>query len=130
MKKIILVFVTIVITAGAYAQTDSTKMQMSTRDKNIMQHQTMQNDTIDKSNTDGVVMLNGKLMRMKDGQTSILDQDMTMGNGTKITSDGTCIDKDGTKITLKEGQRIDMEGNIIPRNKDKNMYLVPDSIRN
>lgn len=129
MKKLIVVFVTIAITAGAYAQTDTTNKKVSPRDNNINQKQTMQNNTIEKSNTDGVVMLNGKMMKMKNGQSTILDQEMTMSNGTKIASDGTYITKDGTKMTLKEGQRMDMAGNMIPKDKDKNMYLVPDSIK-
>jgi hypothetical protein len=57
---------------------------------------------------------------------------MTMNNGTKVMSDGTCITKDGTKTKMKDGQHMDMEGNLVPvnTNKDKNMYLVPDTTRN
>jgi hypothetical protein len=45
-------------------------------------------------------------------------------------SDGTCIKKDGTKITMKNGQHMDMSGNLIPMqiDRDRNMYLVPGSI--
>ena len=70
-------------------------------------------------------------MMVKNGQMTSLDHDMTMSNGTKIKSDGTCIKKDGTKKMMKEGQHMDMSGNMIPMktNKDKNMYLVPDSTK-
>lgn len=91
----------------------------------------MQNHPVDKSSPDGVMMQNGKMMKVKNGQSSSLDNDFTMSNGTKIMSDGTCIKKDGTKITMKEGQHMDMSGNVLPAkmDKDKNMYLVPDSTK-
>jgi len=131
MKKLILVFVAIAITAGAYAQDGSTNRKMSPQDLNNTQKQNLQNNPVDKSHPDGVMMQNGKMMMVKNGQMTSLDHDMTMSNGTKIKSDGTCIKKDGTKKMMKEGQHMDMSGNMIPMktNKDKNMYLVPDSTK-
>jgi len=131
MKKIILVFVAIAITAGAYAQNDSTNKKMNMHDRNNRQNQDIQNSSFDKSHTDGVMMQNGKVMQMKNGQTTTLSKEVTLSNGTKITTDGTCIKKDGSKMMLKEGQHMDMSGNMIPMktNKDKNMYVVPDSIK-
>ena len=131
MKKLILVFVAIAITAGAYAQDGSTNRKMSPQDLNNTQKQNLQNNPVDKPNPDGVMMQNGKMMMVKNGQMTSLDHDMTMSNGTKIKSDGTCIKKDGTKKMMKEGQHMDMSGNMIPMktNKDKNMYLVPDSTK-
>jgi len=77
------------------------------------------------------MMQNGKMMQVKNGQMTSLDNDMTMSNGTKIMRDGTCIKKDGTKKKMKEGQHMDMSGNMISMKtiKDKNMYLVPDSTK-
>ena len=130
MKKLFLIFVAIAVTAGAYAQIDST-YKMSPQDINNKQNQNTQNNPVDKLQTDGVVMQNGKMMQVKNGQTTVLDQDVTMSNGTKIMTDGTCIKKDGSKMMLKEGQHVDLAGNMIPMktNKDKNMYIAPDSIR-
>ena len=56
---------------------------------------------------------------------------MTLSNGTKIRNDGTCTKKDGTTVMMKEGQHMDMSGNMNPMktNKDKNMYLVPETTR-
>jgi len=56
MKKIILVFVAIAITAGAYAQNDSINRKMSPRNMNNSQNQNVQNNPIDKSHPDGVMM--------------------------------------------------------------------------
>jgi hypothetical protein len=132
MKKLILVFVAIAITAGVYAQADSTNRKMSPRDMNSTKNQNMQHNSMDKSHADGVMMKDGKLMKVKDGKTSMFEEnEMTLSNGTRIMKDGTCIKKDGTKITLKDGQHMDMSGNLISNkpDKDNNMYLVPDSTR-
>jgi hypothetical protein len=134
MKKLILVFAAIAITGSAYAQTDSTKVRMGQKDmsENQNQNQNVQNKTVDKSHADGVMMQNGKLIQVKDGQVTTVEEDLTLKNGTKIKSDGTYIKKDGSKMTLKEGERFDMAGNVIPMKDrtDKNMYLVPDSTTN
>jgi len=129
MKKLILVFVAVAITAGAYAQPDSLNRKMNLQDNR--QYQNVQNNPVDKSLADGYVMQNGKIMQVKNGQTTLLERDITMSNGTKITGDGTCIKKDGSKMKFKEGQHMDMSGNMGPlkTNKDKNMYLVPDTTR-
>ena len=161
MNKLILVFVAIAFTIGAHAQSGSTNGKTSPQGMNNTQNQNLQNNPQDLNNKqkqnlqtnpqdmnnthkqnmqnnpganshpDGVIMQNGKMMKVKNGQMTSIDQDMTMSNGTKIMSDGTCIKKDGTKINMKEGQHMDMSGNMISKknNKENNMYLVPDSTR-
>lgn len=145
MKKLILVLAAITITAGAYAQNDSisTNRKMNSPDinnandamnhnggMNNNQYQNAHNNP-GESHPDGVMMQNGKIMQVKNGQMSVSEHDMTMSNGTKIMSDGTLFNKDGTKTMLEEGQHIDMSGNMTPirTNEDRNMYLVPDSTR-
>lgn len=132
MKKLILIFAAIAITAGAYAQAGSAIRIMSPRDRYNSQKEDLQNKPIEKSHPDGVIMQNGKMMKVQNGKMTNLDNDITMSNGTKVMSDGTYIKKDGTKMTLKEGQHIDMQGKIIfiKTDKDKNMHHVPDSTRN
>lgn len=126
MKNLILVFAAIAISAGAYAQTDSINTKTNQGDMNNKQKQNVQNNPVDKLYSDGVIMQNGKIMKVKNGQMTLLqEKSITMGNGTKIMSDGTCIKKDGTKMTMKEGQHMDLSGNLTDKNK--NMYLVPDS---
>jgi hypothetical protein len=129
MKKLIVAFAAIAITAGAYAQADSTNRKTSPRNLDNKQNQSLQQKPSDQSKVDGVMMQNGKMMKVKNGQATVLDQDMTLSNGTTIKSNGTCKKKDGSKVMLKEGQHIDMSGNLTSTkpNKDKNIYLVPDS---
>jgi hypothetical protein len=131
MKKLIGVFVAIAITTGAYAQAGSTNGSTTPQELKTNQNQNMQNNPVGKSHADGVMMQNGKMMQVKNGQLTSLDQDLTLTNGTKVKSDGTCVKKDGTKMTLKEGQHLDMSGKVtnMSTNKDDNMYLVPDSTK-
>ena len=131
MKKLILVFAAIVIAAGVFAQADSTKRKMSPPDMNNTQNKILQNNPVDKSHADGVMMQNGKMKMVKNGQTTSIDQDLILSNGTKIMSDGTCVTKEGTKMTMKEGQHMDMSGNLTSMkiHKENNMYLVPDSTK-
>lgn len=144
MKKLILVLAAITITTGAYTQNDSTNLKMNSPygdntndamnqngDMNNNQFHNAQSNP-GESHPDGVMMQNGKIMQVKNGQMSISENDMTMSNGTKIMSDGTLFNNDGTKTMLEEGQHIDMSGNMTPmktNNEDRNMYLVPDSTR-
>lgn len=139
MKKLILVLATISISYGAYAQTDSTNRKMSPPDINNTDDGINKNRDMNKSNSqdlqnthpDGVMMQNGKMVIVKGGRTTVLDQELTMSNGTRIMKDGTSIKKDGTKVMMTEGQHMDFAGNMVPMktNKDKNMYLVPDSTK-
>jgi len=130
MKKLILVFAAFAITVGAYAQIDSTYRRMNPQDMN-KQNQRLQSNPIDKSHPDGVMMQNGKMMKVKNGKITFLDHIITMSNGTKVMSDGYYIHNDGTKLMMKEGQHMDMSGKMVflKTNEDKSMYLVPDSAR-
>lgn len=122
MKKLILVVAAITMSLGAYSQVDKTNRSRETNKK-----------TIDQSNSDGVVMRNGKVMTIKNGERiEFQDNEMMMGNGIKLLRDGTYILKDGSKTALKEGDHMDMKGNITPMkaHKDNTMYLVPDSTIN
>ncbi len=106
---------------------------------------------------DGVIIMNGKTMVVKNGQSTAMNQPVNLTNGSRIMPDGTLIDKDGSSVKLKEGDYLDFTGQYIHRNpsnaagtgagydkdknqaidkdkeskdikpKDKNMYLVPDS---
>lgn len=145
MKKLILVYAAVLISVCVFAQTDTSNGKRSpidfnrtddgmnqNRNTNNTQNQHLQINPVDKSQPDGVMMQNGKMMMIKNGKATILDHDMPMNNGSKIMSDGTFIKKDGTKLMMKDGQHIDMSGNMVPMktNKDRNMYLVPDSTKN
>jgi hypothetical protein len=98
MKKVWISLCALTFTAVAFAQ-DSTSTSNVTVQKNAMQ-----------KNETGVIMKDGKLLMMKDGQTTQLTSDLTLDNGAIVTADGNIKSKDGTVTTLKEGEYVTMEG--------------------
>jgi len=84
------------------------EMQNQVDDQNKMQDHQMQH-----SKTDHVMMQNGKMMIMRDGKMMPMDKDMTMKNGTRCMTDGTCTTKAGKKTMMKEGEMMDMNGNMM-----------------
>jgi hypothetical protein len=63
--------------------------------------------------TDHYIFRNGTMMFVKDGEPQILKQDVTFANGSKLLKHGHVTKKDGTKHILKEGEKLDVEGNFI-----------------
>ncbi len=61
---------------------------------------------------DCCMMMDGKMMVMKNGKTMPMEKDMTMKNGTKCMTTGECIMKDGKKMTMKEGDCMQMSGKM------------------
>ena len=61
---------------------------------------------------DHVMMKNGQMKMVKNGKDMPMDKEMTMGNGTKVMTDGMCTKKDGTTMTMKNGDMMDMDGKM------------------
>jgi uncharacterized protein YdeI (BOF family) len=80
-----------------------------------------QSTTMDKK--DGYLMKHDKVMEIKDGKVSTLTADATLANGTVIMADGTVKNKDGSVVKLKNGEHIDLQGNITKN--DKKEYEKP-----
>ena len=108
MKKLIFVGAAIALSFASFAQTDTTMKKMD-HDK-IMNHHQM-----DMSKTDGCMMMDGKMMMLKHGKMTAMKKQVTMSNGTTCMMDGKCINKDGTKTKMKEGDHMDMDGNMHPK---------------
>jgi hypothetical protein len=62
---------------------------------------------------DGVMMSGGKMWVAKGGTTIIMTKEVTLDNGTKVATDGTCTTKDGKKLTLKNGEVMTKDGKIV-----------------
>ncbi|MBW8332924.1 MAG: hypothetical protein K0M40_12950 [Prolixibacteraceae bacterium] len=145
IKKALFAIAVVAITTGAYAQTNeqnSTKSQdiknKNTLDKNINQNSDGYN------HPDGYMMQNGKIVMIKNGKITPVDKDVTLSNGTMIMKNGSYIKKGGSEIKFKEGEHMDMTGNMIPMDKFKDfkksepgkslkkdtMYLINDSTKN
>lgn len=119
MKKVLVSLFAITLTLGAFAQ-DSTQTTNKMAPK--QNHEGIQNH-------EGVVFKNGKLLMMKDGQTTQLTTDLTLDNGTVVMTNGSVKTKDGTTTTLKEGDYIGMDGTIGNiKNKWPKNNMVKDSM--
>ena len=99
MKKVLVSLFAITLTLGAFAQDSTNGTNQMAQHPNMQKH-------------DGVIMRNGKLLMMKDGQTTQLTTDLTMDNGTVVMADGTVKTKDGTTTTLKDGDYVGMDGTM------------------
>lgn len=64
-------------------------------------------------------MKDGKLMSDKNGTKTDVTNDVTLSNGTKITTDGKVTWKNGKTQTLQNGEVIDMNGKIHNWNSGK-----------
>jgi hypothetical protein len=75
---------------------------------------------------DGVMMKDGKMMMMKDGQaTAPMSTDMSMSDGTKVTTSGVVMMKNGTQEKLKNGEMMLMNGHVMKGGKA--MPMKPES---
>lgn len=61
---------------------------------------------------DCLVMKNGKMMLMKDSSTNVMETDMSMTNGTVVTTDGNVKLNNGKTILLKDEDCVYMNGEI------------------
>lgn len=66
---------------------------------------------------DRLLLKDGKMMALKQGALTEMQEEMTLPNGTKVSLKGEVVTKDGRKSTLKEGEMITMAGTIVPRTR-------------
>ncbi|MBL0052574.1 MAG: hypothetical protein IPP29_14230 [Bacteroidetes bacterium] len=64
---------------------------------------------------DGYMMLNGKMMVVKNGELSTMEKDVTLTDGTIIMKSGYYMKKGETKLMFKEGEHIDTMGKTMPK---------------
>jgi predicted double-glycine peptidase len=64
-----------------------------------------------------IAMKDGKLVVMKDGETSEFKEAITLNDGTQVMADGSYTQKNGKKETLKEGEAITWEGKVTDHDK-------------
>lgn len=71
---------------------------------------------MDEMNTmqDHIVMQDGKVMVMRNGEMTPMEEEMTMPDGTKIMIDGTVMMPDGTTRMMAEGETMMTQGENAP----------------
>jgi hypothetical protein len=62
----------------------------------------------------GVMMKDGKVMIVRNGKMTIIKNYTLLNNGTKVMSDGTIVTTEGIKTMIKEGEYVNMAGNVVP----------------
>lgn len=73
------------------------------------------------------VLKDGTMKLEKDG--ILATKEITLRDGSKITKEGTVLRKDGSNVVLKNGECIDMDGNIqnIPLEKMEEKNNLTDA---
>ena len=65
---------------------------------------------MDAMKQDHIVMQEGRVMRMHNGEMNPLDEEITLPDGTKVMTDGTVMMPDGTTRMMSEGETMMMQG--------------------
>lgn len=95
MKTTILLLFTIIFSVGAFAQNPATAKAGNTSGVQMR---------------DGFVMKKGKVIVIKNGQSTILEKDIALNNGTLVMADGSVKMKNGETRKLGEGDYISVSG--------------------
>jgi hypothetical protein len=97
MKKVLVTLIVMTLALGVFAQDSTNAKNKMAPMQNMQKHE-------------GVMMQNGKLLMMKNGQTTQLTTDLTLDNGAVVMTNGTVKAKDGKTTVLKEGDYVSMDG--------------------
>ena len=134
MKKIIAVVTFFLLSGIAYSQTDSlnNKMNQQSNTKSGQNTTTYPSQNGNNKNNiqsvpDGYRMQKGKVMVSSNGRVTPLEKEITFNDGSILRSDGTITRKNGSKQYIKDDEYVDITGKVVKSDKNKDMYLVPDS---
>lgn len=67
----------------------------------------------------GVLMKNGTMMTIQNGESVPMSNDMTLENGDKVMMNGDVIHKDGSKTKMQEGTMINQNGTMTDKSVKK-----------
>ena len=59
-----------------------------------------------------VLMRDGKIIVLRDGEEMPMEEEMTMSDGTKVMPNGQVIMANGTARMMAEGETLSMDGQI------------------
>ena len=107
MKKMLLTIAAILLTCGAFAQTDTQSKTPDQTTKPVKSHR----------HANGYIMKDGRMMQVKDGNLMLIEKDITLSNGTVIMADGNYMEKGKPKTILRDGEHVDMDGNVTRKSK-------------
>ena len=102
MKKVFLAMIGAALSFGAFAQ-DTTSTQTTPPTEQPQQQPQQQKDMY--------VFKNSKMWAVKNGNITAMADDVTLSDGTVVKTTGE-VAKNGKTEALKDGQYIDVDGNI------------------
>ena len=102
MKKVFLVMIGAALSFGTFAQ-DSTGTQTTPPTEQPQQQPQQQKDMY--------VFKNSKMWAVKNGNITAMSDNVTLSDGTVVKTTGE-VTKNGKTEALKDGQYIDVDGNI------------------
>ena len=102
MKNVFLSMIAVALSLGAVAQDTTSNPGTSPTEQQAQQQQ----------QKDMYVFKNGKVWQVKSGNVTELAKDATLPTGAVVKTDGKVVSKDGQTVALKDGQYIDVDGNI------------------
>jgi hypothetical protein len=71
---------------------------------------------MDEMRDDHIVMQEGRVVVMRNGETMPMEEEMTLPDGTKVMLDGTVMMPDGTTRMMDEGETMLLQG--LPANAE------------
>jgi len=130
MKKSLLIFASLIISAIGYAQTDTSKINkmpveemplsnpiQDLNNKNLEKEtkipDTISNKSRPATSQDKVFMEGKNMMIIENGIVSALNREIKMNNGTLVYPNGVYVLLNGTKLNFKNGDQMTMDGTLI-----------------
>lgn len=114
MKVMLVVALIIAFVAGYFVARAKYKPQLVELSKMIIDKDQAMEKV--KSNANKVMMKEDKMWIVENGMARMMDSDTMMTNGDKVLQDGTVVKADGTKTILKNGDAVDMTGQMMEGN--------------
>ena len=99
----------IIVGGGAliYKSNSDAKLKAETEKAAMMKKEEDSKAMMKKENVAAVEMKDGKMMTVSEtGETAMMDTDVTMKDGTKVTTKGEVMKADGTSMMMKDGEKI------------------------
>ena len=60
-----------------------------------------------------MIMKKGKVYKIPDGKMLLVNTNITLDNGSILKPNGEVVTKDGAKVRIKEGEKINMLGDLV-----------------
>lgn len=103
---------TIIVPGGTSVYADGSVMLPTGSRRRLLDGELFRLDGKAIATKDTITLQQGKVMVQKDGSmfSVAAGRNLTMNDGTKVFGDGTVIKADGTRVTLREGDVITIDG--------------------